>query len=202
MHILLRKYNSADRIEFIKNCISGDEAYYELKKYSRRGDIITQLGYYDIAVAANNLVQVYGKYSFENPMSAAFGSLVYFGPDKRHVVREGKTCAAAKYACHFVTGKNEALHQRHYDTSKIVHLNLLAEAIQNACFKFSYLKENTQRIYYIYKVSFNNCIKIVCEPNPNVKNLSRIITLVPNQTYDSLVKKNTPIETMGVKPHD
>jgi len=127
------KYDNPDkRVDTIELVISKDPIYVELEKRDGFNKVEKIYTLKDIAVCAQNFMELYKDYDFDNPIESKFKDKIYLQPDERHIKREGRKNAGIKYAAHFVTASDDKKKKRHYDTSKIANMGIIKEALERS----------------------------------------------------------------------
>jgi hypothetical protein len=188
------KYNSHEkRIDIIEEVISKDPIYAELIKINNFNRVDRIYTLRDIAVCANDFMELYANYNLQNPIESKFKEKICFEPDKRHIRREGRKNAGIKYAVHFVTSVNEKTSRRYYDSSKIAYFNLIRKALMNADHRIV-IKNNKGefRINYYYKLEKDTNMEIICEFPTNEIPIPRLITFIPDKEDEYVLKKLSP----------
>lgn len=195
MKYFYEKYHSQEkRIDIIEAVISNDPIYAELVKIDNFNKIDRIYTLRDIAVCANDFMELYANYNLQNPIESKFKEKICIEPDKRHIKREGRKNAGIKYAVHFVTSVNEKTSKRYYDSSKIAYLYLIKEALLNANHRIE-IKNNKGefRINYYYKFGEDTNMELICEIPSNEIPIPRLITFIPDKKDEYVLKKLSPL---------
>lgn len=120
----------------IENALASD-SYYDTSKGSFR----------DIALKTGEVIKQFLFYDQHSHLLSKYNDKVYFGPDNRHIVREGLRTALIKYAAHFVTSGTP----RSLDNQKVRNLSNIIFSVTKGVKYLTTDSKEDPKIHFVFE---------------------------------------------------
>ncbi len=183
-------YSDAERIAFISDCLSND-FYYNRSRGS----------FAKIASAANYVIVNYFIFNLVSPFSNIYNDKIIFLPDHRNIEREDYLTSEAKYAVHFVTGKNQKTGFREFDNSKASNLALINNPLINPDLKLHSVNDYGENTFnFVSKLEANKNAILVGREYEYDATYIRIVAFMPNQRDLTVENKKASALKTEAKP--